>query len=423
MTNTSALRVGESFTYSIAITNFGPGIAEHTRATDILPRGFQFEGSTFASYSFSNGVLRADVGALAPGTGQQFFVTGRVTNETVFTHYLTVRSDLEDPVASNDELRWTDAISNPNGQADLELRWILSSSPGTELQRAQCVVSNRGPDLAREIILTNLLPVGVAVRMYSVSQGSCTNYGSSLECRLGALAVGQSATLDLELAVHTLEPGNLEAVITSATPDPASHNNRATLTVQLAPAADLTIGMVVPAGGISVQGLVNFSIWVTNFGPSEARQVRVAQLLPDGITYLGVGVENGSSAVTGSTLNWTVGRLAAGSIAHATITASAQRAGRYALRASALSEQPDPIFTNNVGEGLLWITPVPAVTVTDAIISEDANEATLVVRLTDPASRWISVDYATRSGTAEAGYDFSTGLDVWNSPPESGRCR
>ncbi len=91
--------------------------------------------------------------------------------------------------------------------------------------------------------------------------------------------------------MHTLEPGNLEAVITSATPDPASHNNRATLTVQLAPAADLTIGMVVPAGGISVQGLVNFSIWVTNFGPSEARQVRVAQLLPDGITYLGVGVE------------------------------------------------------------------------------------------------------------------------------------
>ena len=58
LTNTSALRVGESFTYSIAITNFGPGIAEHTRATDILPRGFQFEGSTFASYSFSNGVLR-----------------------------------------------------------------------------------------------------------------------------------------------------------------------------------------------------------------------------------------------------------------------------------------------------------------------------------------------------------------------------
>lgn len=84
-------------------------------------------------------------------------------------------------------------------------------------------VSNLGPQLAREVVLTLTLPA--APVSVEPSAGTCTSDGATVSCRLGTLPVGAQASLNAVLKPS--EPGSLEvrAAVSSATRDLRRGNN------------------------------------------------------------------------------------------------------------------------------------------------------------------------------------------------------
>jgi uncharacterized repeat protein (TIGR01451 family) len=106
-------------------------------------------------------------------------------------------------------------------------------------------VINQGPDAATEVALQSSLPLGEAsVMAVHTSQGQCSAVGA-LSCTLGALACGQSATVEVELVAS--ESGELHntAVAQSIFPvDPVLDNNTHTEVVRVGSFASLTLPSV-----------------------------------------------------------------------------------------------------------------------------------------------------------------------------------
>lgn len=58
-------------------------------------------------------------------------------------------------------------------------------------------VTNAGPETASDVTLLDTLPAGLKLASYQVSQGTCSNSGTSLHCSLGMISPGDTAQLTM----------------------------------------------------------------------------------------------------------------------------------------------------------------------------------------------------------------------------------
>jgi len=65
--NLTTVRVGAKVTFTLTLTNLGPGTATNVRVSDLLPPGFQFFAVTLSVGSYNAGTGVWDVGSLAVG--------------------------------------------------------------------------------------------------------------------------------------------------------------------------------------------------------------------------------------------------------------------------------------------------------------------------------------------------------------------
>jgi len=104
---------------------------------------------------------------------------------------------------------------------------VAYSSPFT------CVitVSNRGPNAASDVVLTDILPIGGAVVSATGSQGTLSATNNLVSCSFGTLAPGGVATLSLTIVTH--ESGVLKnsAIATSANLEANPDDNITTATL------------------------------------------------------------------------------------------------------------------------------------------------------------------------------------------------
>ena len=121
---------------------------------------------------------------------------------------------------------------------------VKSVSPATVLVGEQATftvtVSNAGPARALGLVVRDLLPVGLTLDSFSVSQGSYVP--ATGDWTVGAVDAGQSATLTL---VATLEVTgvvtNLATITATDQPDPDTSNDSAAVEVNGQPAADIAV--------------------------------------------------------------------------------------------------------------------------------------------------------------------------------------
>jgi uncharacterized repeat protein (TIGR01451 family) len=84
-------------------------------------------------------------------------------------------------------------------EAELELK--LASSSDTVLVGDGFMytlsVTNAGPNLASDVVLTNILPASISLLSLTSSQGSLTNINGTIVCSFGDLAPGSGASLTI----------------------------------------------------------------------------------------------------------------------------------------------------------------------------------------------------------------------------------
>lgn len=172
-----------------------------------------------------------------------------------------------------------------------------AAAAGRETFDYVVTVTNRGPSTARQVRVTDRLPLALE---FVSSRDGCTASGRTAVCGpLATLAVGSSHAwvITVRLAAGYRGDGTdivNEAVVDAATSDPDSRNNTTSLTgLEIPPSArtaDLSIRKtaVLGAGREHVRPGEKFTYLITvrNAGPATARQLQVTDLLPSSLVLL-----------------------------------------------------------------------------------------------------------------------------------------
>lgn len=94
-------------------------------------------------------------------------------------------------------------------------------------------VNNDGPDPESNVQLSDILPSAVSVLSIQSSQGSCSETAGTVECALGALAAGNSATVTITVRADELATVTNTATVTGDEADVDQANNQASETTRI----------------------------------------------------------------------------------------------------------------------------------------------------------------------------------------------
>ena len=136
------------------------------------------------------------------------------------------------------------------------------------------------------------------------SQGSCAPpSGGVVTCQLGDLpnaSPSQTGRATITVQVSATEQVDINdvATVTAATPDPDQSNNRAQGTILVRAVADLRIDKTGPATAVAGTSF-DYSITLTNDGPSTAQGVVVTDALPAGVSVDAVSGSGGATCNAG----------------------------------------------------------------------------------------------------------------------------
>ena len=197
------------------------------------------DGSEFAYSTYLGGDEEDEGRGIAVDAAGSAYLTG----ETRSSDFPTTAGafQAEDPDTPEDELDLgRDAfVSQLAARADLSLTKSDAPdpvSPGAELTYT-LTARNDGPDSSLGVRLIDQLPAGVEFVSAQASQGSCEPpSGAQLECALGNLAAGASATVTIRVRPESEGTITNRAELSADTTDPdeADNDAEAQTTVQAA---------------------------------------------------------------------------------------------------------------------------------------------------------------------------------------------
>ncbi len=207
--------IGVPFTYTLTATNYGPSDATGVVLTDTLPEGTVFSSATPSQGSgcrlVPQGVIELGVGTGVPRLitcalgdlrlGSSAVVTIVVTPITVtsvLTHTAVIVANEADPNAL-DNTYYEETTIRP--AADLTIRADASGRVhvGGELIYT-ITVTNSGPSPATGIVITDVLPAGTTLAWSRPALRNCDQVDRTVECYLGDLKGGDTATVTLDIS-------------------------------------------------------------------------------------------------------------------------------------------------------------------------------------------------------------------------------
>jgi large repetitive protein len=205
------------------------------------------------------------------------------------------------------------------------------------------VVSNNGPASSAATVVSDPVPAGTTFVAASTSSGSYVS--SSGTWTVGTLLPGASATLTLQVRLGATGPITNTVTASSATPDPNPANNTASVTTPNG-LADLVVTKIVSVPSAPVGSNVTFIVGLHNSGPVTATTIRLADLLPAGLTFVSATPSVGS--YTSGAGIWAISSLASGASASLALVATVTGASPATNVAQVVSlDQVDPDPSNS----------------------------------------------------------------------------
>ena len=211
-------------------------------------------------------------------------------------------------------------------------------------------VTNGGPEEATAATVEDQLPAGVQFVAATASQGSCTQAGGVVTCSLGSLANGASATVTVEGRATAGGTLSNTAEVEAPEPDPNPGNNSDTETTTVigeGTAADLSLTKADSPDPVQANGVLTYTLTVSNGGPDDATAVTVEDQLPAGVQFASATASQGTCTHAGGVLTCSLGSLANGASATVTIEVRHTAGGSLSNTAEVEGAEPDPNPGNN----------------------------------------------------------------------------
>jgi uncharacterized repeat protein (TIGR01451 family) len=350
--------VGDSVTFTIAVTNGGPDPATNVEVTDVLPAGYTYVAASIAGGDAQDDAaaptLEWTIASLASAASTNLTFTATVLGPTgAADEYLNVAEvtavdqfDPDSTPANDDGDQSEDDEDNASVtpiEADVSLvKAVSNATPGVgDSVTFTVTVTNDGPDTATNVEVTDVLPAGYTYDAASIAGGDTQDDAAAptLVWTIASLASG--ASVDLTFTTTVLEPTfaadeylNVVEVTAGDQFDPdstpanddgdQSEDDEDSIAVTTPEVAYLSLAKAVSDNGPAVGDSVTFTVTLTNDGPDTATNVEVTDVLPAGYTYDAASIAGGDTQDDSAapTLEWTVASLASGASTDLTFSAT-----------------------------------------------------------------------------------------------------
>jgi uncharacterized repeat protein (TIGR01451 family) len=318
---------GDSFIYTLTVSNGGPSGAQDVVATDTLPGGVTYVSDDCGA-SPATQVLTWNIGTLANGSSAVCNVTvtapgspGTVTNSA------GVSATTHDPDASDNSVSEETSVLNP---PDLS---IAKDDGGVEIGAGGTITytltfANTG-GLAASVSITDTVPVNTTFNAEASGGGwSCSNgapAGTICTRTIGNVAGSSSGSVTFAVTVDDPVAAGVDLVTNTASigddgangPDRNPNDNSDSDTTPVVAAPDLRIVKEDAGVVVGPSGIISYTLTFENVGSQVATGVVITDVVPTdttfdaGATTTTWSCGHGSSA--GTSCTYVVGELVPGS--------------------------------------------------------------------------------------------------------------
>jgi uncharacterized repeat protein (TIGR01451 family) len=298
----------EEFTYTIKLKNDGPSVAKNTRVSEKLPQGVEYVSHTQSKGTWDQTTW--SIGDMNNGEEVTLTIKAIMKSLSPVVNEVKATSDTFDQNTSNN----TDKENNDPIYADLQIvKTVNNPTPaaGSEVEYT-ITFTNAGRSDAQDVTVEDLLPAGYTINSAATTKGTLSIDKKSVT--IPTLRVGEVGVLKyrIQLPTNTSSVKNVVTIKSALTPDPNLVNNRSEVDVN-PKAADLKIEKLVNNSTPNVNSNVEFTLNITNNGPSDTTNVEVLDVLSNDLQYVEAKFPFGlSSSVAGQTVKITIPSLANG---------------------------------------------------------------------------------------------------------------
>ena len=317
--NKSSARVGDKIAYTLTVKNDDTATVpvENGVITDVLPAGLTFEygsvtlnGKNTNDYTYDENtrLLTVNVGTIEPDAKQVIGFTATVNESaynTTIQNLATLTSDNADPVQDKD-----DGVAIADGDALLTVSKSADKTTakvGDTITYTVNAANATGADVnIRDAVMTDTIQDGLTFRGNVTVDGYSAEYqydntGKTLTVSLGEIAPNQTKAICFDVTVNSDAYGmhieNTAIVSGSNTPDKSGTDDGVDIEDGMADghAGNKTASKTTAAVGDTI----TYSIRLENGAAATAdwENMKVIDVLPDGVSFAGNVQENGSATV------------------------------------------------------------------------------------------------------------------------------
>ncbi len=387
-TGPSSVNAGSLLSYTIVVSNAGPSAANGTSFSDNVPTGVAgvlaaCDATTGAAVcpatiGISGNAVSATIATLPANSSVTFTVSGTVSGSApptlINTATVTLPPTVNDPTPGNNSTVSTTVV--PVTDLSIKKTGPAAVNAGGSINYS-IMIRNAGPSNSVNAVFADTVPASIG----SLSV-SCANETGGAVCPSGALVAGNNinATIasipsgaSLTFTVAGIVSGAATGVISNTatitppagTIDPDTGNNTSTETTSITPTADVSIVKTAPAN-VNAGGAIEYTLTVSNAGPSSADDTSFADVVPaqiTGVTALCSGATGGavcpsSVNVVGNSVGGVIPTLPASGAVTITIRGTVQGSATGTITNTA---------TATVAAGTIDPTPVNTSTATTTV--------------------------------------------------------
>ena len=298
---TSTIAVGELVNFTITVTNHGPSNATNVQIIDDLNPAFEFVNANGTFTKIGQKIVWT-ISKLNNGDSASVWVVVRLLTNGTFTNV----------AITNSTENKTGGFNETNVTAEYRVDFgIIKTSNITQLANEgdlanfTITITNYGPNNATGVQIIDTLSHAFEFRS---ANGTYSLNGQKIVWDIGNLNYGETTSVWLVVAI--VDHGfysNLAYV--NSTENKTGNSNKTMVVVE--PAVNITLFKYSNVTNTTAGSLVNFTIEVTNHGPSRATNVSVKDILPNGLEYYSSGsnITGVNGVNTGNIVIWNIPKL------------------------------------------------------------------------------------------------------------------